>query len=147
MTDGKTVEALERVVVRSGSITTRAMGEAYPEARGLTVNQYRVLVLVATSEDGLRVGEIARLGHATSQTATRLVQRLEVRGLLAVERGIPGDRRAAIARVTDLGARVWSDISTSRRAHIARALADLDLPADSATTLDAIAEAFGRYTG
>jgi DNA-binding MarR family transcriptional regulator len=147
MTDGETVEALARVVVRSGSITTRAMGETYPEARGLTVNQYRVLVLVATADDGLRVGEIARLGGTTSQTATRLVQRLEIRGLLAVERGVPGDRRAAVVRVTKAGARAWADISESRRAHIARALEGIDLPADTAAILDAIADAFARYVG
>lgn len=141
------VEAIERVLIRSGGITTRAVTEVHPETRGLTVSQYRGLVLIATSPDGLRVGELARLARTSSQTATRLAQRLERRGLVIIERGSEEDRRASIVRATASGTRVWSDICARRRRHIARALEAVELPDDAETTIDAVATAFARYGG
>lgn len=146
MTDEATIRVLERVVVSSGTITSRAFSEVHPEVRGLSLIQYRMFALIATAPDGVRVVELARRARATPQPTTRITQRLEARGLVWMERGTQADRRAVVIRLTDLGERTWSEISKRRRELLEAALEGLTLPADAQEVLEAIAGAFERYT-
>lgn len=140
------VRMIERVVERGGTITARALAEVHPEVRGLTVSQYRVLVLIANAPDGIRVGELARRSSSRPSATSKIVGRLEAQGLVWVERGAQADRRAVVIRLTDQGTRTWAEISTRRRELIEAALAGVELPPGADEALGAVAAAFERYT-
>ena len=146
MADSETIAALERLVVRSGAITTRALAEVHPEVRALTISQYRVLALVASSDDGLRVTELGRRANTPASAIGRIVFRLEARGLLWSERGTTADRRAVVVRLTNQGSRTWAEISVRRRELLAAALEGVPLARESAEMLEAISDAVERYT-
>lgn len=133
------VLAVERLIVAGGSLTSRSLALAAPHARELSVAGYRALVQVVQSDDGLRIGELARLGSTSSQAATRLVQRLEARGLVTLTRGTPEDRRAVVVRPTAASLELWAAISAARRGAIAEALAGERLDAIAAGTSTAAA--------
>lgn len=147
MADEETIRALERVAVRSGTITTRALAEVHPEVRALTVSQYRAFALVACAPDGLRIIDLARRSSALPQATTKIARRLEEKGLVWYERGANArDRRAVVIRLTDLGVRTWSEISARRRELLEAALDDAELPTETRAVLQAIAGALERYT-
>ncbi len=126
------VAALERLIVAGGSITSRAIVAAAPGEADLSVAQYRALVHVLGHPDGIRIGELARLGGTTSQAATRLVQRLEAAGLVRLRRGEERDRRLVLAEATPEARRRWNAISRGRRSGISSALEFAGLAAEVA---------------
>jgi DNA-binding MarR family transcriptional regulator len=128
MPDDGVIRAIERIVVLGGTITNRAVGEVHPEIRDLSVSQYRILALVASTGSGLRVSELARLAVASPQATTRLVQRLAAKGFVRSVRGAFADRRAVVVETTELGARAWAEISARRRELLGVALAGIDVP-------------------
>ncbi len=146
MADEGTIRALERLILRSAPIAALAFAEIDPDVRGLSLAQYRILILVATAPDGLRVGEIARRSSTRQTASGRMIRRLEAQGLVRTERGSPDDRRAALIRLTELGSRTWSEISERQRKLLAAALEGVLLPPDTTAVLEAIASAFERYT-
>jgi DNA-binding MarR family transcriptional regulator len=110
--DERIVEAIERLMVESVSITTIALGQASPDFE-LSFPQWRALVVVG-SRDGMRVGDIAeRIGSAVP-TTSRLIRRLERRGLVVGERD-DADRRATIVRLTADGERLHVALVECRR--------------------------------
>lgn len=137
----RTIAALEHLVIHGGSMTSRAL-RTHPETSGLSVVQYRLFVLVAT-RNGARVGELARLLGEAPQHASRLIRRLEARGLVRTARG-ETDRREVYVWATEVGARLWSDIGTWRRSQIRDALADITLDDDVVAILETLAERFAR---
>jgi DNA-binding MarR family transcriptional regulator len=141
MAGDEIVRALEALVIHGGTMTSRAL-QAHPETSGLSVTQYRLFVHVVTG-DGLRVGELARRIGARPQTTTRLVQRLEARGLIATKRGSE-DRRLVLVRATPTGHDLWADIGVRRRREIREAIGDLELSAEDVALLDALVERFSR---
>jgi DNA-binding MarR family transcriptional regulator len=146
MADEELLRALERVVVSSGTITSRAFADVSPEIRTLTVHQYRVFALVACAPDGLRIVELARRSSSRPQATTRIVQRLEAKGLVVYVRGaLIRDRRAVVVRLTDPGAQTWRGISDRRRELLQEALEGLALRPDTTELVGAIAEALERY--
>ena len=146
MRDEETIRALERIAVRSGTITTRAHAEVHPEMRALTLVQYRVLALVASAPEGLRVGELARRSSTRQQAVGRIVRRLEAKGLVRSERGAQADLRVVVVRLTDLGQRTWDEISQRRRELLEAALEGADLPPQTRQALESIAAAIERFT-
>ncbi len=137
----RTIAALERLVIHGGSMTSRAL-RTHPETSGLSVVQYRLFVLVVT-HDGVRVGELARLLGEGPQQTSRLVRRLEARGLVGTARG-DADRRQVIVRATAAGAGLWADIGTWRRRQIRDALADITLDDEAVASLEDLADRFAR---
>ena len=102
--DERIVEAVERLMVESIGVTTVALAQAAPDV-DLSIAQWRALVVVSTRESGLRVGEIAaRMGSAVP-TTSRLIRRLERRGLVVAQRD-EADRRATLVSLTDAGERI-----------------------------------------
>ncbi len=141
------IHALERVIVLSGTITSRAFAEVHPEVRTLTVHQYRDLALVAIAADGLRVGELARRSSSRPQTTTRIIQRLEAKGLVRLERGADeNDRRAVVVRLTELGGQTWAEISRRRRELLGEALGGTASSREAGALLKAVAGALEQYT-
>ena len=138
------VVAIERLMVESVAITTLALAAASPDVE-LTLPQWRALVVVGSSPDGLRVGALAQRIGSAIPAASRLIRRLERRGLVRAERE-HDDRRATRVRLTDEGERVRVGLVEHRQALIRRSLASLaepvptDLRAGLARITDALAD-------
>jgi DNA-binding MarR family transcriptional regulator len=145
MPDDDLIRSLERISIHSGTITTRALADVHPELGGLSVSQYRVFALVASTADGIRMSELAELSSTRPQAATRLVQRLEAKGFVRSERRSLDDRRGVVVSTTDQGSRAWAEISARRRGLLAEALAATTMAAEAASVLEDVARALERY--
>lgn len=140
MDDDRLLDALDRLARAGVGITTRAIAEG-GAAADLTLPQWRALVVVAeTGMSGIRVGELGRRLRLAAPGASRLVRRLEMRGLVVVTRDAP-DRRAAIVRATDGGRALWTAVTLRRRELIAEALGRVEVATDPDRLLGAIADA------
>ena len=81
----------------------------------LNFNQYITLKTLAYGPVG--VGELARAAYLHPGAMTRLLDKLEERGLTARD-AVPGDRRALQVRLTEAGVALWTQISPSaQRVH------------------------------
>ena len=139
-----TVEAIERLLVGGIGITALAIAEE-TDAVDLTLPQWRALVIAAEA-DGVRVGELAyRLGVKVP-SASRLVRRLERRGLVTAVRD-EDDRRATIVRPSPTGRRIRDSVISRRRRLIATAAASAipGVDAETIAIVDRIADALARY--
>jgi DNA-binding MarR family transcriptional regulator len=137
-------DAVERLLRAGVGMTALAIGEV-DGAADLTLSQWRALV-IASDSDGIRVGELAaRLGIAVP-SASRLVRRVEDRGLVTATRD-DGDRRATIVRQTPAGKRVMRAVMARRRELVASALSEAPRVAsnDAARVVGAIAERLTRF--
>lgn len=145
MEQGKLADLLERLSVGAVGVTTRALAEATPGFE-MTFPQWRALLIVGATQDGARVSEIAGRVGVTLPATSRLLRRLERRGLLALATD-PDDRRATRARLTEAGQATRDGILAYRRRmldEVARSVTErrhLDL----ATGLHAIASVLERY--
>lgn len=143
--DERVVEAIERLMVESVGITTVALAQATPGVE-LTFPQWRALMVIGTSEHGIRVGDIAgRLGSAVP-TTSRLLRRLERRGLLSAARD-EADRRATLVGLTPAGERLRATIVERRRDLVRLALGNgaSKLSDDLLEGLTQIGAALGRF--
>jgi DNA-binding MarR family transcriptional regulator len=141
------VDAVDRFIRVSVGLTTVAL-EDHGSGPDLTLHQWRALVLTAEAgEVGLRVGEIARRLGIALPGASRLVARLEGRGLVLPERD-PSDRRATIVRPTAAGTVLWEAVRMRRRTLIADVIATLALgPDDPAVdVLDRLAGGLAAFS-
>ena len=142
--DTRTVGAIERLVTAAVGLTTRTLAQARV-ASDITLPQWRALVVVAQA-DGIRVGEIgARVGLGLP-AASRLVRRLERRGLVTTERD-ERDRRATVVRPTDRGRRLWRDVE-EHRCRLIEAMLDArtePLPERLPEGLEELASTLSRY--
>jgi DNA-binding MarR family transcriptional regulator len=134
---------LERIVFASIGLTSFALASVgIPE---LTLVQWRTLVLVGRG-DGLRVGQIAQRTGISLPSTSRIVQRLERRGLIRTERD-PRDRRAIVVTLTAAGHRVREAVLTARHELLREALdrAPGPLTAELASGLVSLADALEDY--
>ena len=92
------------------------------------------------------MGEVAQRVGTTPPSASRLVRRLERRGLVSSERD-ETDRRAIIIRPTPAGTDLWSTLVDHRQQLIARLLDDLPRPLSEAMVddVETLQAAFARY--
>ena len=105
---------LERIAVGAVGLTTRALGTA-DTGFELTFPQWRALLVLGEEPDGARIGEVAARVGVTLPATSRLLRRLERRGLTALSVD-ELDRRATRARLTDRGRTVRQTILAHRRA-------------------------------
>jgi DNA-binding MarR family transcriptional regulator len=105
---------LERIAVGAVSLTTRALAQA-DTGFELTFPQWRALLVLGEEADGARIGEVAARVGGTLPATSRLLRRLERRGLTALSVD-ELDRRATRARLTDRGRSVRAAILRHRRA-------------------------------
>lgn len=117
--NGHLVFEIERLLSAGIGITAVALAET-PEVGELTLAQWRALV-VAAGNDGVRIGELAtRLGLSVP-AASRLVRRVERRGLVSTARA-EDDRRATNVSLTAAGRRTVDAVVGRRRRLIDLAL-------------------------
>ena len=105
---------LERILVGAVGLTTRALAAA-DTGFELTFPQWRALLVLGEGDDGARIGEVATRVGVTLPATSRLLRRLERRGLTAFAAD-EVDRRATRARLTIRGRGVREAILEDRRA-------------------------------
>lgn len=136
---------LERIAVGAVGLTTRALAGA-DAGFELTFPQWRAILVLGEQADGARIGEVAARVGGTLPATSRLLRRLERRGLTTL--GVDErDRRATRARLTDRGLAVRASILGHRRSVLGRLAATLPDPGrlDLATGLRTLAVELERY--
>ena len=92
-------------LIRTADLVRRALGSVV-ELEGITTQQYNVLrILRGAGEQGLPTLEIAERMVEQTPGITRLIDRLELKGLVHRER-CPTDRRQVFCRITKEGLRL-----------------------------------------
>ena len=140
MSSEPTVDWLEGIIFGGVAITNDALEQA-TEGQELTFTQWRAILFVGEREEGYRVGEAARFLRASLPATSRLMRRLERRGLLVLERD-ERDRRATLARLTTTGAALRSSVLAYRRQEIAAIVAEVQPPASAEGALRDLAARF-----
>ena len=135
------VGVLERLVVGSVAITTRAIAAAEAE---LTFMQWRVLLVVGECEDGQAVGEIATRIGAHASPASRVVSRLKRRGLVSTGKG-DLDKRVVCVRLTAAGRDLRARILDLRRRDLADVLEVVSMTPEESEALARLAQAFEPF--
>lgn len=88
-------------LLRTSDLLTRGVVQALKPA-DLSPTQYNVLRILRGSQEGLPCGEIAKRMITRDPDITRLLDRLEKRGLISRSRE-PKDRRTVLTRITREG--------------------------------------------
>ena len=96
--------------------------KALMDKHGLTTQQYNILRILRGAEDPLACGEISERMVRRDPDLTRLLDRMETRGLVARERGI-ADRRVVLSRITDEGKALLASLDEPVDAALEQALA------------------------
>ena len=106
--------------LRVHAVFVRELDAELEAAHGLPLTQYEVLLyLDAAPDQRLRMTELARSVLLSQSGVTRLVDRLEARGLV-VREPCPEDRRGLLARITDEGRRRLAEARPTHLAGIRR---------------------------
>ncbi len=135
--NARLVDALESLAIALVALTSRAIEEV--ASRGeMTLRQWRVLVVLGDAGDGLRVSQVASRISASGSSTTRLVDRLERRGLVSASVD-SSDRRALVLRLTPAGEALRSRVLERRRGLIGEAIAGRDLSPAAARELTELA--------
>jgi len=91
-------------LLRTTDMLSRGLGQVLKN-EDLSANQYNVLRILRGSPEGLACGEIARRMITRDPDITRLLDRLEKRGLISRRRETK-DRRTVMAKITPEGLKV-----------------------------------------
>jgi DNA-binding MarR family transcriptional regulator len=134
---------LELLMFGAIGMTTLALSAA--SAGELTLSQWRALVVLGR-RDSARVGEVAGAVGMSLPSTSRLIRRLERRGLVSTERD-EGDRRATRVRLTERGRELREEVVRRRRSLMEAALVAHapTLPPGLGPGLESIARAFDEY--
>jgi DNA-binding MarR family transcriptional regulator len=136
------VTSLERIVRAEVGLTAVAFARVAPD---LPLLQWRALVVAIETPEDLRVRDVAgRVGIAVP-SASRLIRRLERRGLVVTRRD-EVDRRVTRVQPTPRGREVHDAVLAARRSELRLAVSDaeLQLPQDLEGGLAAIADRLDR---
>jgi DNA-binding MarR family transcriptional regulator len=122
------VDGLEQLVMASVAMTARVLGEVAPD---LTLLQWRTLVILGAQRDdpGTSISTLASELHASLSAISRLVRRLESRGLVQGSKAA-SDRRVHVLRLTTAGRALHDDVMARRRAELERIAAESRLADD-----------------
>ena len=138
---GDLVGVLERLVIGSVAITSRAIAAADAE---LTFMQWRVLLVVGECEDGQAVGEIAARIGAHASPASRLVSRLKRRGLVSTDQS-DLDKRVVCVRLTAAGRDLRARVLALRGRDLADVLEVVSMSPEESEALARLAQAFEPF--
>jgi DNA-binding MarR family transcriptional regulator len=138
--DDALLDTLDDLAIELVGLTALALALG-GEERDLTLAQWRALVLIA-SADGVRASDLAPRIGMSRPSVSRLVRRLEGKGLVSA-RADPTDGRAAILTSTAVGQQALHDTRARRRQMVADSLArrGRPLPRDLHGGLRAVHEA------
>lgn len=131
------VDAVERLAFSLVALTTAAMA-ADGQVLEPTFRQWRLLVVLGEAREGRRLGEIAAWIGGSAPSASRLVRRMEARGLVTITRD-PADGRGIRVALSPAGRAIRSSVITARRGLISDTLSDLRVSPRFARELDALA--------
>ncbi len=92
---------------------------------GLSQTQFFVLILLKRNPEGLSIGVLADGVSVTSQTMTRIIDRMETAGLCEREQH-PKDRRAWVVRLTEHGAQVLGKALPAHYVWVAKLMSHFD---------------------
>ncbi len=145
MNDPELLDAIERIIVAGVAMTNEALGRARPNL-DLSLQQWRMMVVLGDAPEGHPVGEISRLIAVTLPATGRQLRRLERRGLVTLASD-PNDRRVTRARLTEAGLAARESIVDDRRAMIRAALRDIRGRGDLTGLLEPIAVALEAEAG
>jgi DNA-binding MarR family transcriptional regulator len=137
------LDSLEELMVGAIGMTSVALASA--AAGGLTMSQWRALVVIGRA-DQVRVGGVATAAGMSLPSTSRLIRRLQRGGLVASNRD-EEDRRATLVTLTPAGRRLRDDVVRGRRVLMEQALLARGnrLPKDLSGGLAAIARAFEQF--
>lgn len=123
MTDKRILEAVDTLAFQLVAITATALSEGVGNL-DLTLAQWRVLVVVGERRSNpLRVGDVAARISASLPSTSRILRRLERRGLIATERD-ERDRRATLVTLTPAGSTARRRVIQARQKRVDEALRD-----------------------
>jgi len=106
-------------LLRAHAQLTRALDSSLQDEQRLSITEFEVLIKAcAAGPGGLRMTEVAEQVQLTPSGLTRLVDRLEGRGLLRRRREDDGDARAARVCFTEKGREVVASAAQAHRARI-----------------------------
>jgi DNA-binding MarR family transcriptional regulator len=142
-TDRAVVESLEELAVATVAMTALALNSVGQE-KDLTLAQWRVLVILGRGP--MRVGSIAERVGASLPSASRLVARMETRGLVVTSRD-ETDHRATLVSLAPLGWSTRDGVIRRRRRLIDELVGDeSSLAGESLETgLAMLAQRFSRF--
>jgi DNA-binding MarR family transcriptional regulator len=109
----------------------------------VTLTQFRTLVIL-DSHRGINLNSLAELLDVNSSTAMRMIDRLLVADL-ATRRDNPANRREVLLDLTPAGRRIVRQVTSRRRAEIARIVKQM--PAQQRGTLITALRAFALAAG
>ena len=137
------VDAVERLSFSLVAVTTAAIAAG---GRGLepTFRQWRLLVILGDGPTGHRLGEIVERIGGSAPSASRLVRRMQARGLVTIVPD-PIDGRGIRVSLTGEGAALRSAIIAARRDLLAAGLERLYASASLAAALDEVARALEAW--
>lgn len=120
---GRPFSALEldvwRGLLRTHARLTRSLSRALEDSFRLTISEFEVLIALSPSECcGLRMTDLAQAITLTPSGLTRLVDRMERRGLVARTRSAEVDGRALVVTITDAGRGLFAEASRAHRARV-----------------------------
>ena len=137
-----TLDDLERIAFGTVALTSVALAEA--AGSELTFLAWRTLVVLGSAAEPLRATELGeRLGTSRPSTS-KLIRRLERRGLVALAAD-PTDGRAVRVGLTTRGAELRAAVVAHRRRILAEALAT-PLPSTFPEGLAGLADRLDRWT-
>ena len=139
--DQRILAAIDELALQLVAVTARALNQA-ADGLDLTLAQWRVLIVIGQRRAPLRVGEIAARIDASLPSTSRILRRLERRGLITTERD-ERDRRATLVRLTPAGVAARRRVLQVRRRIVAGAIEGSSgpLPETAAESLEAIVQA------
>ncbi len=116
------LEQLEQLAVELVAVTNAAIFDV--GAGDLSLLQWRTLMVLGSSDEPLRVNELADRASASMPSASRLIRRMERRGLVSISRD-PSDGRGRRIALTQAGEALRSNVIGRRRFLIEESLGSL----------------------
>jgi len=120
--DHRVVAAVERVILGGVAITARALDG---EVEDLTFSQWRVLMILGEQGAASHVRGVGERVGVSAPSASRLLRRLEDRGLIELQRD-RRDRRFMRVHLTEGGQAVRNRVLERRKILIGEALGAFD---------------------
>jgi DNA-binding MarR family transcriptional regulator len=141
-TNRDTAQAAQRLSVAITRVRARLREEAGLYGTGLSVSQLAVLRCVV-DEGPVTAAYLATAQHVSPQSIAQNLAVLKAAGLVRAQRD-PGDGRKTLITADESGARLLTDLQTSRESFLVRAIDALIAPHERAD-LDKTIELLERF--